>query len=119
MPAAGNSIQTRQGFEELFGTKLPLAALSTFVSPIRQVDGFDSIAFLGVSDVAFDIQIAEACTLDGEFVVTQTLSSAVTPDGFQGICERIQPCGSYMRVTVVPAGAQSVLSLCSYGVPAP
>lgn len=119
MPGSMNSIQTRQGFEELFGTKLPLTPPSTFVTPAKEVAGYDSIAVLAVSDVAFEIQIQEACSFDGEYAVTQTLASAVTPDGFQAICERIQPCGAFMKMTAVPGAPQGAFSFCSYGIPAP
>lgn len=55
----------------------------------------------------------------GTFVTTQTLTSA-SVGGVQQVCTRIQPCGSFMRMTVAPSGAgQTTLSFAALGIPLP
>ncbi len=119
MPDAIYEVPTRQEVEFLFSTLVPLGAGSSVISTIREVDGFDAINFFGVSDGSFAIQVEEACSKDGPFVVTSSLASSPV-GGIGQLCSFVLPCASFMRITVSNTRApQTSLSICVQGVPRP
>lgn len=119
MPKAINVIPTRQKADLLFSTDTPLGAGATFVSPIREVDGYNAVTFLAIASTAFTIVVNEACEAGGPFVETATLTSSVVA-GQNVVCARVFPCGSFMRTSLGNlGGAQTALSYCAHGVPEP
>lgn len=116
-------ISTRQKNDVLFGTSDPLGASLSFQSDARRVSGYGKVSFLGISDVAFTIDVLEAGEdaegNPGTFVVTQTLAS-VAAGPLQRVATRVSPFGSFMKIVVAgvdPATGMSVLSLRGEGVP--
>lgn len=116
----GFAIATRQKADVLFG---PLArALGASVSqvlPVRRVAGYARVNFLGISAATFTILVEEANEAEGPFAQITTLTSALDPvTGLQRICERLAPCGTFMRLTVTNTGAtRSAISLLVNGLP--
>lgn len=121
MPEAINTIPTRQLADPLAGTTTPLGTGGSFTSDIFEVDGYDTIGILGISDQAFTVQVLEACDPKGTFVVTRTLTSAPDGLGQQNVCVRLQPCGSYMKFVLANTGGapMGTLSFCAIGIPLP
>ncbi len=77
--------------------------------------GYSEIELLGVASGIFTASIQEACESDGPFVQSQIITS--TASGLdQRICERITPCGEFMRIVI--AGAPlTALEFCGRGLP--
>lgn len=114
-----NTITTRQKAEELAHTVLPLAGGATFESKVSLIAGYNSIAFLGISDQPFTVTMTEGCDQDNPFTLTQSIASSVDPNGNQRVCTRVLPCGNYVVIRVVNGVApQSFLSFCALGIPA-
>lgn len=115
-------VQTRQKNDVLFETSDPLGIAGAFTSGVMRVSGYSQVSFLGISDQAFTIDVLEAgedANGDpGTFVLTQTLTSAFVGSS-QEICDRIQPCGSFMRIVLSNTSglAMTVLSLLGQGIP--
>lgn len=110
-------IETRQKTEELFSTDTPLSMGSSENLDTRLVLGYALVAFFGISDAPFSVVLSEDCEEDGTFPATSTLT-ALLVNGAYIVCERVAPCGSYMRAQVTSTGAaQSYLELCGRGIP--
>src|SRR5262245_17198886 len=118
----GFVIPTRQKADLLFESVLPLAGGTSFVSNVARVDGYAQIAILAVSDQPFGITVEEACVVapdgTGRFVQTQGTLMSTLVGGQQQVCTRIQPCGTFMRMTLGNlGGAMTFLSFCAQGIP--
>lgn len=117
------SIQTRQKSDVLFTTAVPLGLGATYTSPIRRVIGYANICILAVSDQPFDIQVLQAADLrkngTGNFVLTPAAFSAVVAGTQWMICERVPPCGAFMKMTLRNTGlaAMSELAFTVLGLP--
>lgn len=116
----GFVIPTRQKTDVLFHSSTPLPIGGTFDPPVAEVAGYNSVAFLAVSDQPFAITVEEACSPDGPFVQTSTLTSTVVA-GQNQVCARVPPCGSFMRTSLgnLGAAAMTSLSFCAQGIPVP
>jgi hypothetical protein len=115
----GFVIPTRQKSDVLFRLTTPLGAGSSVPIDARRVLGYDSIAFLAVSDQPFSISIQEACDPDSGFAQTQVLSSSVA-GGQNVVCTRIEPCGALMRLLIAnPGPAMTLFDLSGQGIPQP
>lgn len=120
MPEAFETIATRQRSETLFEIGGPLDPGKCVTTPSRLAAGFSAVGILGISDQPFTVEVDEACSPDGPFVATQTLTSAVDPvTGLNFVCARVQPCGPHMTLTLCNAGPSptTVLDLCGTGIP--
>lgn len=115
----GFEIATRQKTDVLFSSSVPLGAGSSLTLAIKRVIGYDAVAVLALSDAAFVVRVREANAKDGDFVVTQLLSSTLVGSD-QTVCQRVLPCGTFMTLEITtPAGAMSFFSLAGLGVPEP
>lgn len=113
-------IQTRQKDDVLFTLSSdgdPIAAAGELVLKVRRVEGYSQIRFLSFAGGAFSIRVEQGPTASGPFVQTQTLSSAPGPGGEQLICTNIEPCGSFMRLTVVNGPTEQAPELKVLGHP--
>lgn len=115
----GFVISTRQKADTLFGPlSKPLGAGESVVLPARRVAGYARVNFLGISVLAFTILVEEA-NAGGFFTQTALFTSALdVSTGLQAICDRIVPCGTYMRVTVTNTGpSPASISFLANGLP--
>ncbi len=113
-------IPTRQKADEIFSSPpRPLVAGETYSSQVRLVQGYSAIAFLIVSDQAFQLRVEEATSPSGPWTSTLTSASSVdVASGAQKIAERIFPSGLYMRIFVDNlAGDETFLDLSGIGIP--
>lgn len=119
MPAAINTVPTRQLGEIVLSSTELLAGGAAFESDPYLVAGFNSVAFFANSDTPFEIQVLEACSSRGRFAVTRTLASS--PVGATHlVCDRVFPCGTHMKGRFNNLGGQQAfLALCALGVPEP
>lgn len=105
----GFVIQTRQKADELWrivsASAESIAADGDLVLAVRKVAGYSEIRFLAFAAEPFSIRIEQGPTGKGPFVETQVLTSVAGPGGEQIICESVEPCGAYMRLTVENTGA--------------
>lgn len=111
-------IPVRQHSEPLFVLLAPIGASVSFQFPVREVAGFDIVNFLAISNLAFQIRVEEASTADGPWTPITTFTSAPV-GGLQQVCDRVTPCGRFMRVfldNLVPS-LQSTLEFIGYGLP--
>lgn len=132
-----NVVQTRQRVEDLFaplvdaaGNQIFIAGSGTMAIPAqppsppgpaalgREIDGYDVIAFYGLSDQPFTIDVYEAVECEGPYVLAQTLTSAVLA-GFSRVSTRIPSNAKFMRIVVTNTGgaAQTVFSFRGFGIP--
>jgi hypothetical protein len=119
MPAAVDSIATRQLAEVFFRTSTPLAIAASVSSPVRLVDGHHAVNLLASSNSPFTIFVEEACFETGPFIRSATYGSVVVA-GVQQVCRQHLPCGPYIRTTLMNAGGgQTFLSYCVEGLPQP
>jgi hypothetical protein len=114
----GFVIPTRQKSDLLFRLTTPLGGVSSVSINAARVLGYDSIAFLVISDQPFTISVQEACE-DMQFAQTRSLSSSVV--GIQNVvCTRVAPCGTFMQLLIVnPGPAMTVFDLSGQGIPQP
>ncbi len=112
---------TRQRADVLARTDAPLGpSPASFVSNPALAAGYSVLAILGISDRPFTVSVEEACFPDGPFTVTSALSSALDAStGLQAVCQRVVPCGRYVRFTLANASAspQGALDFCASGIP--
>jgi hypothetical protein len=118
MPNSVETIETRQEAERLFVLDAPIAAGGSITLDVRKVAGYGVVAFLGISDRALSIVVEEANEEEGPFVVVATLTSSVVGSN-DVICSRVEPCGSFMKITVSnPSGTdQTRMDLVGLGIP--
>jgi hypothetical protein len=120
MPETASVIPTRQMADVLFQTVAPLAAGATFPSDRRRIGGYAAIRFFALASGTFTIFVEQACSQDGPWTRTDTLTSSLDPaSGLQRVCTRVTPCGVFMRMFLEnTAGVlQTVLQLCVLGMP--
>ncbi|HET6374290.1 MAG TPA: hypothetical protein VFG76_13355 [Candidatus Polarisedimenticolia bacterium] len=114
-------IQTRQKDDVLLTLSSvdgdPIAAAGELVLKVRRVEGYSQIRFLAFGEGAFSLRIEQGPNAGGPFVQTQTLASAAGPGGEQLICTSIEPCGSFMRLTVVNGPTEQAPELKVLGHP--
>jgi len=112
-----NAVATRQESETLFSSDDALGAGDVYESDVREVAGYNAVAFLGISDQPFEVRIEEAGSLTGPFARTATLTSALTGAKYV-VSQAVLPYGSYMRTRVANLGAsQQELSFHGLGIP--
>jgi hypothetical protein len=111
-------IPVRQHSEPLFVLLTPIGASASFQFPVREVAGFDVVNFLAISNLAFQIRVEEASTADGPWTPITTFASAPVA-GLQQVCDRVFPCGRFMRVFLdnLAPSLQSTLEFIGYGLP--
>lgn len=85
----------------------------------REIAGYPVICFYGLSDQAFSVQIYEAVSCDGPYVLAQTLTSAVV-GGLNRISQRVSSNALYMRVVFLNTGGspQTQFDFAGFGLPA-
>lgn len=119
MPAAINTVPTRQLGEIVLSSAEPLGGGAAFESDPYLVAGFNSVAFFANSDTPFEIQVLEACSGTGRFAVTRTLASSPVGSAHL-VCDRVFPCGTHMKGRLNNlGGSQTFLALCALGIPEP
>jgi hypothetical protein len=112
-----NTVATRQESETLFSSDDALDAGGVYQSDIREVAGYNAVAFLGISDQPFEIRVEEAGGLNGPFARTDTLASALA-GAKHVICKLVLPFGSHIKIQVANLGApQQALSFHGLGIP--
>lgn len=120
MPEAEEMIATRQKVERLADAPSPLGPSATFVFPPRLVIGYSAISFFVLSDQPFEVRVEQACSEDGPWTNTSTLSSTFDLVALvHRVCARIAPCGSHLRVTLanLSPSSQTILQVCIFGIP--
>lgn len=117
------SIQTRQKADLLVSTTVPQGVAASYASPIRRVLGYSQVCILAVADQPFDIQVFQAADLkrngSGNFAMTPSAFSAVVAGMQWLVCQRVPPCGAFMKLTLrnTGPGAMGELALTVLGLP--
>jgi hypothetical protein len=111
-------IPVRQHSEPLFVLLTPIGASASFQFPVREVAGYDVVNFLAISNLAFQIRVEEASAADGPWTPVKTFASVLV-SGLQQVCDRINPCGRFMRVFLdnLVASLQTTLEFTGLGLP--
>lgn len=109
-------IPTRQKVDMLWPASLMVlqAAGKTLTLPVAEVDGYQMISFLLISDQPVTLVIQESNSPAGPFVQTGSFSSTVdVASGLQAVNAKVNPVGSFMKalITNVGSAAQKTLQL--------
>lgn len=113
-------ITTRQKADMLWLASLVAlqAAGKTQMLPVVEVDGYQMVSLLLISDQPFTISIQESVSPTGPFIPTDFFSSVVdAASGLQTIIAKVKPAGAFMSAVVTNTGnaAQKVLQLGAVG----
>lgn len=112
-----NAAATRQRTDLLWDSQDLLGAGGTFSGAVRLVAGYGGINFFISSNLSFRLRIQEGPTSSGPWTETDRIASALNDAAdAQIICQRIVPCGSYMRIFVDNLGGLTQTSFVVHGL---
>lgn len=103
-------IPTRQKADLLAPPSLvvPLADGATLTLPIVEVDGYQMVAFLLISDQPVTLVVQEAVESGGPFIQTNsTTSSLDATSGMQKVSVKVNPVGAFMKILVTNTGTEA------------